>query len=86
MISPKLVPGIIQVGIVKNCKKTLDEDKDYFKRKHNLGMPWIIPTTKLYHDQKGRPSMIGNASRLFIDGRTIFINNGNGGPFGGGDI
>ncbi len=49
-------------------------------------MPWIIPTAKVYHDQKGRPSLIGDASRLFTDGWTILINNGSGGTFGGGGI
>ncbi len=49
-------------------------------------MLWTIPIAKLYHDQKGRPSLIGNASGLFTDGWTILINNGSGGTFGGGGI
>jgi hypothetical protein len=49
-------------------------------------MPWIILTAKLYHDQRGKSSPIGDVGRLFINGRTIFINNDGGGPFGRGGI
>jgi hypothetical protein len=67
-ISPKLVQGIVQVGIVTYCGEPSDEDEDYFERKHNIGMPQIIFTEKPYHDQKGRPSLIGDASRPLMSG------------------
>ncbi len=47
-------------------------------------MPWIIPTKKLHHEWRGRPSPIGNAGRPPISWRVVPINNGDGGPFGGG--
>jgi hypothetical protein len=79
--SPKPISIIIQVGIVTNHKEPLDEDKDHSKRQHNPKMPQIIPTKKLYHDQKGRPSPIGDVGRLLMGGWTVLINNGSGGPF-----
>jgi hypothetical protein len=39
MISAKPFLGIVQVGIVTDYGEPLDEDKDYFERKHNLKMP-----------------------------------------------
>ncbi len=84
MISPKPVSKIVQAKIVTNREEPLDEDKDYFKRKHKPNMPQIIPTEKPYQDWRGRPSPIGNASRSPISGWIVPINNGNGGPFGKG--
>ncbi len=70
--------------IVIDYKEPLDEDKDYSKRKHNPKMPWIVFIGKSYHDQKGKPSLIGNVNRLLSNGRTLPISNDNGRPFGGG--
>ncbi len=47
-------------------------------------MTQIIPIGKLYHGQKGKPSLIGNVGRPFTTGWTIPINNGGGGPFSQG--
>jgi hypothetical protein len=44
-------------------------------------MPWIVPLEKLYHERRGRPSLVGNASRSLINGWVVPINNGDGGPF-----
>ncbi len=75
--------GIPQARIVIDQGELLDEDDDYSERKHNPKMPWIVPTRKSYHEQRGKPSQIGDASRPPIGGRAIPINNGGGGPFGG---
>lgn len=61
--SLKLVSRIAQVGIVKDCGEPSNETKDYSKRKHNPKMPRIVLSRKSYHDWKGRPCPIGNASR-----------------------
>jgi hypothetical protein len=37
--SPKPILGIAQIGIITNCEKLLNEDKDFSKRKHNFRMP-----------------------------------------------
>ncbi|CAK9268011.1 unnamed protein product [Sphagnum jensenii] len=82
--SPKPISKIAQARIVTDHKEPLDEDEDYSEKKHNPKMPRIVPTKKLYHDRKGRPSSIGDASRELISGRSIPINNNGGGLFGGG--
>jgi hypothetical protein len=82
--SLKPISKIAQAKIVTDHKEPLDEDEDYSERKHNPRMPRIIPIEKLYHDQKGRPSSIGNVGRESISGRTIPINNNGGELFGGG--
>jgi hypothetical protein len=68
MISPKPVMKIIQVEIITNCGEPLDEDEDYSEKKHNSKMSQIIPTKILYHDRRGRPSPIGDASRSLTSG------------------
>ncbi len=78
---PKLILKITQARIVTNHRELLDEDEDYSKRKHNSKMPWIVPLEKLYHERRGRPSLVGNASRSLINGWVVPINNGDGGPF-----
>jgi hypothetical protein len=63
---PKLISRIAQAGIITNHKEISNKDEDYSKRKHNPKMPQIVPIGKLYLEQKGRPSLIGDAGRLFI--------------------
>ncbi len=84
MASLKPISKIAQARIVTNHTEPLDEDEDYSERKHNPKMPQIIPTEKLYHDRKGKPSLNGDAGRESISGQTIPINNNGGGLFGGG--
>ncbi len=76
--------GIAQAKIITNCRELLDEDEDNSKRKHNSKMPWIVPTKKLYHERRGKPSPIGITSRSCTNGQVVPINNGDGGPFGRG--
>jgi hypothetical protein len=68
MISPKPIPKIVQVGIVTNHGEPLDEDEDYSDKKHIFRMSQIIPTKKLYHDQRGGPFPIGDVGRLLTNG------------------
>jgi hypothetical protein len=84
MASPKPISRIAQVGIITNHGEPLDEDGDYFERKHNLRMSQIVPLEKSYDDRSGKPSLIGNASRLSISGRIIPINKGISEPFNKG--
>jgi len=37
----------------------------------------------LYHDWRGKSSLIGDVGKVFTCGRTIPISNDNGGPLGG---
>ncbi len=53
---PKPILGIAQIGIVIDRGETLDDDDEYFERKHNPRMLQIILTKKLYHEQRGQPS------------------------------
>jgi hypothetical protein len=78
---------IAQIEIITHQKELSDEDEDYSKDKHNPKMPQIFPTRKLYHDQRGKSSSIGDVGRLPTSGRTTFINNSGGGRFdkGGGN-
>ncbi len=93
MSPPKLILGIAQVGIVTNCKEPSDEDEDYFEREHNPMMPQIISIKKLYHEQKARPSPIGDVGKLPTNGQVVPISksggvpfdDGGNGPLGGGD-
>ncbi len=62
----------------------MDVDDDYLERKHNPKLSRIIPTRKLYHEQKGRPSPIGNVGGLATNGWAIPISNNVGKPFDGG--
>jgi hypothetical protein len=55
---PQPVWGIAQTRVVIYHKEPLDENKEFFKRKHNLEMPRIIPIEKSYHEQKGKSSPI----------------------------
>jgi len=48
-------------------------------------MSQIIPIEKWYHQQKGKPSPIGDVGRPPTSGQDAPINNGGGGPFGGGN-
>jgi hypothetical protein len=93
-LSPqKSFSGITQARIVIDRGEPSYEDKDYFKRKHNPMMPRINPIKKLYHEYKGRPSLIGDASRSPTSGQVVPISNSGGVPFniggnrllGGGD-
>jgi hypothetical protein len=61
---PKLVSRITQARIITNHREPSNEDKNYFERKHNPKMPQIGPTRKLYHEQKGKPSLIRDVGRL----------------------
>ncbi len=63
---PKLISKITQIRIITNHREPSNEDKDYSKRKHNPKMPQIVPTKNLYHEQKGKPSLIRDVGRLFI--------------------
>ncbi len=45
-------------------------------------MPRIVFTIKLYHEQKGIPSLIRDVDGPPINGWVVPINNNNGGPFG----
>jgi hypothetical protein len=51
-------------------------------KKKNPKMPWIVPIGKPYRERKGRPSRIGNVSRLLTSGWVVPIRNNGGGPFG----
>jgi hypothetical protein len=73
-----------QTGIITNRNNPLDEDEDYSKEKHNTKMPQIIPIKKMYHDQKGRSSSIGNVVKPLTCGQIVLINNNDGGPFSKG--
>jgi len=81
---PKLILGITQVGIVIDQGEPSNEDDEYFKRKHNPRMPRIIPIKKLYHEQRGQPSPIGNASWLPTIKWNVPTNTSGGEPFNGG--
>lgn len=47
-------------------------------------MPQIIPIEKLYHEQRGKPSLIRNLGRLPINGQIVPIDKRGGKPFNGG--
>ncbi len=67
-----------------NRGEPLDEDDEYSKKKHNSRMPQIIPTKKLYHEQRGQPSPIGDVGG-FPTGRWIVpMSNDGGEPFSDG--
>jgi hypothetical protein len=78
------VLGIAQARIVTNCKDPSDENKDYFKRKHNTRTPQIVPIGKSYNEQRNKPSPIGDASGPPISGQIVPTSNSGGKPFGGG--
>jgi hypothetical protein len=84
MTSPKPVLGIIQTRIVTNHEEPSNEDEDYSEKKHNPKMPIIIRIKRSYHDQKGKPSPIGDVNKLFIGGWDVLISDNGDGPFGGG--
>jgi len=65
---PKLVLKIAQAGIVINHEEPLDKEYDHFERKHNPKMPQIVPTKKLYHERRDKPSSIGDVGMLPISG------------------
>lgn len=77
----KWISEVAQIGIVTNYGEPSYEDDDSSKRKHNLKMTWIVPTRKLYHEWRGRPSSIW----FPISGWNVLMNNGGGEPFGNGD-
>ncbi len=56
----------------------------FVERKHNLTMPRIVPTKKLFHEWKGKPYLIKDIGRLPTDGRIAPTNNDGGKPFNGG--
>jgi hypothetical protein len=47
-------------------------------------MPQIVLIEKLYHEQRGKPSSIGNAGGSPTGGWVVPINNGGNGLFGDG--
>ncbi len=47
-------------------------------------MPQIIPTKKLYHERRGKPSPIGNVGRLLTSGQIVPTNKGGGKPLSSG--
>jgi hypothetical protein len=65
---PRSILGVAQIGIVMDYGEPLDEDNDSSKRKHNLRMPRIILIGKPYHEQKGKPSLIGDVGGLLTHG------------------
>jgi hypothetical protein len=75
---------IAQTRVVIDHKEPLNEGKESFERKHNPKMLQIIPTKKMYHEQKGKPSLIGNANGMPIEGQVVLFSKGGGGPSGGG--
>jgi hypothetical protein len=71
--------------IVIDRREASNEDENNFERKHNPMMSQIIPIEKWYHQQKGKPSPIGDVGRPPNGGQDVLINNGGSGPFGGGN-
>ncbi len=67
---------IAQTEIMTNREELLDEDENYFEKKHNPKMPQIVPIKKLYHDQKEKPSLIEDVSKPLTSGRIVLISNG----------
>jgi hypothetical protein len=55
--------GIVQTGIVTNRGEPTNKNEDYSMKKTK-----ITPTRNSYHDQRGRPSLIGNAHKLLTSG------------------
>ncbi len=87
-IPPNLVLEITQVRIVRDHGEPPDENDDLSERKCNPRMPWTNPIENSYHEQKGRPSLIGDGGGLPIRGENVLTSNGGGEPFnnGGNDL
>jgi hypothetical protein len=78
---PKPILGIAQIGIVIDRGEPSDDNDEYSKRKHNPRMLQIIPTKKLYHEQKGQPPSIGDVGGFPIGKWIVPTNNDGGEPF-----
>ncbi len=48
--SSKPISRTAQTDIVTNHEEPLDDNENYYERKHNLRMSQIGPTGKSYHD------------------------------------
>ncbi len=78
-IIPKLILGVVQIGVVTNYEEPSDDDDNSFEKKHNPRMPQILPTKKSYNEKKGIPSPIGDDGGLLVS--NIPVNGSGVGPF-----
>jgi hypothetical protein len=72
--------GVAQVGVVTSNGEPSDDDDNSSKKKHNIRMPHILLIEKLYHEKRGKPSLIKNIGEFPTGGIKILIS-GNG-PLG----